>query len=86
MADQLFEKRGNKVIIHVNVFRAKDCPAFNSDKGYVAVAQEMPVCWSMADTMDDTIEKFKKEYGGMLTMQFQNGEEFEFDFAIKLKA
>lgn len=86
MSDQVFEKRGNKAIIHVNVYPAKDCAAFSYKTGYIAIAKEMTSCWSHAETMDETINKFKTEYAGMLTLQFQSGEQFEFEFAVKLKA
>ncbi len=79
------EKRGNKAIVHVNIYPAKQCTAYTYETGYVAIASEMTMCWSHAETIDCVIEKFQKEYGGLLSLKFQNGEQLEFDFSVKLK-
>jgi predicted RNase H-like HicB family nuclease len=50
--------------------------------GYVAVSEDMAVCWARGATIDEAIAEYKKNYGKMLTT-FK--DPCEWDFHVKLK-
>ena len=66
----------------MNTVQVNVCP--HHEGGYVAVVKKSTSMWAKGAAIDEAIEKFKKDYNGLLAMQFIDGP-VEFDFHVKLK-